>query len=212
MKNTRKKQGGEVSHAQAGAESAETFARNLLAAWNQPGLPDWLNDALVEAVAETADHFDLPNPFAEPDTEAQIAPLARLVERAGPTFSLRELARTRDARLPTYDPEVEARRADYRQMAESLIQLLSLDTEHVCPLLDIAPDDVCTDEPPPHILWKAIQDHLSALFENTLHNYEDDFLRTLYVELRLYLDQQRLSLKKAELEKESRAAVASTQQ
>src|SRR5881275_2019658 len=92
MKGTRKKRGGEVSAAATGASQAETFARNLLTAWNTtPGLPDWLNDALVDAVAQTAAHFDLPNPFAEPQTEEQIAPLARLIAHAGPTFSLREL-------------------------------------------------------------------------------------------------------------------------
>lgn len=73
----------------AGAKSAETFARNLLTFWNNNDTPDWLNDALVDAVVDTSELFNLPNPFAEPEIEQQIPLLKRVLERAGPLFTLR---------------------------------------------------------------------------------------------------------------------------
>jgi hypothetical protein len=83
---------------------------------------------------------------------------------------------------------------------------MALEHEHVRPLLDIAPEGILNDEPPPHVLWKAIQDHLSALFDGLRRNYGDDFLRTLYVELRLYYDQQAVGNKPQAEKEEARPA------
>jgi hypothetical protein len=177
----------------------EQFTRDLITFWNSTDAPDWFVDALVDAISDMAAHFDLPTPFVETDPEKQIALLTPLIERAGPMFDLRGL---RAARFVRYEPEIEANRAYYQQQAESLIQLLSLESEHVRPLLDVEPEGILDDEPPPHLLWKAIQDHISALFDGILRNYDDDFLRTLYVELRLYYDKQCVKAKQAEENKD----------
>lgn len=70
-------------------QGAGAFARTLLDFWNGSDAPDWFNDALVDAVSEMAELFGLPNPFGETDTKKQAALLARVIERAGPTFTLR---------------------------------------------------------------------------------------------------------------------------
>ena len=91
-----------------------------------------------------------------------------------------------------YSPEVEARRGDYKQLAESLIQMCAFQSQHVIEILDVEPPGWLLDEPEFNILWFAIQDHMRALFENIARTYNADFMRTLYVELRLFYDQRML--------------------
>lgn len=191
MKDTRKTRGAEVSRPDA-AQPPASFARALLDFWNgRADAPEWFTDALVDAVAQMAAHFDLPDPFHEPDEKDQIEPLERLCERAGQQFSLRDLPYTL-AHLPAYPSEIEANRTYYQQEADLLIQLMDLETDHVRPLLDVKPEGILNDEPSPNILWQAIQDHIDALFQGILHNYGVDFLRTFYPDLRLYYDKQML--------------------
>lgn len=61
--------------------------------------------------------------------------------------------------------------------------------------LDIVSPEWSDGEPEGYILFNAIQAHLSALFDNLLVAREDDFFRTLYIELRLYFDQQMFETK-----------------
>ena len=92
--------------------------------------------------------------------------------------------------LTKYHPEIEARRKDYQQLAESLIQMCELQSQRASEVLDVEAPGWLSNEPENYILWDAIQDHLHALFENIAMTFTDDFLRTLYVELRLFYDQQ----------------------
>ncbi len=91
-----------------------------------------------------------------------------------------------------YSPEVEARRKDYQQLAEALIQMLMLHGNRSPEVLDVDPPGWLDSEPEPFILWTAIQEHVRALFENITMTYTDEFLRTLYVELRLFYDEKML--------------------
>jgi hypothetical protein len=105
------------------------------------------------------------------------------------------MAKSKDIQpLVTYPPEIESRRADYKRLAESIITMQSLQSDQSYSLLDVEPPGVLTDDPRPDILWKAFEGHLWALFECVSQVYEDDFLRTIYVELRLYYDTQMLRL------------------
>jgi hypothetical protein len=95
--------------------------------------------------------------------------------------------------LPDYSPEVEANRENYRQIGAHLRDLCNFQYKHDA--LDIPPPGVLVDEHEPGILWHAIMQHLAALFDDIQNNHSDDFWTTLYVELRLYYDQQLFSLK-----------------
>lgn len=96
----------------------------------------------------------------------------------------------------TYAPEVEARRAEYRQVGAALAGLLHVQYRNAPEVLDIPPAGVLTDKHDPYILWTAIGEHLAALFADLSLEYGEDFWATLYPELRLYLDQQRFELRR----------------
>ena len=109
---------------------------------------------------------------------------------------MKEKKNTQTRRLPDYAPEVEERRTDYRALAESLVLAESLiHSREASGRLDVIPPEWTDDEPNPHILHDAIREHMRALFDLLLDCHDDDFLRTLYVELRLYYDQQMLKFK-----------------
>jgi hypothetical protein len=90
----------------------------------------------------------------------------------------------------TYAPEVESRRDLYKGIAEALVTLTRAQSRTAPEALDVESPGWTSDEPDSHILWNGIEDHLRALFENLIVTYDDDFLRVLYVELRLYFDQK----------------------
>lgn len=103
---------------------------------------------------------------------------------------------TTPASLIKLAPEVEAHRKDYQALAESFIQMGRLEYARSPELLDVRPPDVMSDEPEPHIMLNAINAHLRALFDLVLDTYTDEFWRTLYVELRLFYDQQAFEMKR----------------
>jgi hypothetical protein len=103
--------------------------------------------------------------------------------------------------LIAYSAEIEARRADYQALAESIIQMSQLQSARASTgLLDVEPPGWVAPEPAANILHDAIEEHFRALFENLLVCYKHDFLRTLYVELRLYYDEQMLHLDAGEFQ------------
>ncbi len=88
-----------------------------------------------------------------------------------------------------YAPEVEARRADYEKLAESLAHIVTLETRRVRYGPDIrmiGADNPCT-------LGDARDKHLQDLF-NFLDWTDARTYRKFYAELRLYLDQSALEL------------------
>ena len=93
--------------------------------------------------------------------------------------------------LPNYHPQIEARRVLFQQEAEALIVLLNLQHSTVPEALDIESPDLLGDEHAANILYDAIRDHLRALFEDIIMYYDDEWLRTLYVELRLFYENRR---------------------
>lgn len=109
------------------------------------------------------------------------------------------MAKTKSS--PTYAPEIEKRRAEYLSLAESIINMRRL-ASNTTPsgLLDVYPPGWLAPEPDAYIFHNSIEDHLRALFENLLSVYEDDFLRGLYVEMRLYYDQQMLGFMAGEFQ------------
>jgi len=95
-----------------------------------------------------------------------------------------------------YAPEVEANRADYATVAEIMIKMIQLRAGRpYSGTLDVFAPGWTGSEPDNHIFYDAIEEHLRALFENLLVTYGDDFLRTIYVEMRLYYDQQMFGMK-----------------
>jgi hypothetical protein len=94
-----------------------------------------------------------------------------------------------------FSPEVEKRRADYQALAEAIIKMDALQSQRQPETLDVEAPGWMKEEPDNHILWESIQDHLKALFENLLTVRGDDFWRTIYIELRLYYDEQMLATK-----------------
>ena len=103
MKDTRKPTGAKAparpgrrvhlssNDEQATAQPPTSFARALLDFWNsRDDLPDFLNDALVDAVSGAAELYGLPNPFDQPKAEEQLPLLERVLERVRPAFSLRQ--------------------------------------------------------------------------------------------------------------------------
>jgi hypothetical protein len=103
--------------------------------------------------------------------------------------------------LLTHPPEIEQRRTEYKSLAESLINMARLQSETTpSGLLDIRPPGWVEPEPEDYIFFHSIEDHLRALFENLLAVYDDDFMRGLYVELRLYYDERMLEFKAGEFQ------------
>jgi len=98
-------------------------------------------------------------------------------------------------RLINYPPEVESHRRYYEQVAEGLILLDKVRRGSPLTLADIDPPGWTDDEPEGYILFQAEQDHLRALFEGLLVTYDDQFMRKLYVELRLFYDAAMLDCK-----------------
>ena len=96
-------------------------------------------------------------------------------------------------RLIRYAPEVEARRADYETLAECFINMIPLETERHPNTLDVVPAGWNMDEAEPHILINAFNEHIQAVLDSITDaalNFNADFLRFIYPELRLYYDQQ----------------------
>ena len=128
--------------------------------------------------------------------EGEPGMLAELVKRAEAGEIVLDCTKAAHApegtpqRLINYPPEIESRRADYRALAENFISMIALDSERQPQPLDIVPTGAFTDEVRPHILINAIHDHINGLFESYSDALllEDDFLRFLYVELRLFYD------------------------
>lgn len=95
-------------------------------------------------------------------------------------------------RLIQYAPEVEARRPLFESVARHLSELLQL--HYSKDALEIDPPGDNDDEPAGYILWSAIDEHVHGLFQ--LLDWSDPrFLSTLYVELRLFLEQREHELK-----------------
>ncbi len=95
--------------------------------------------------------------------------------------------------LIRYAPEVEARRADYQALAECFISMIPLETERHLNTLDVVPAGWNMDEAEPHILISAFNEHIQAVLDSITDaalNFDSDFLRFIYPELRLYYDQK----------------------
>ena len=86
-----------------------------------------------------------------------------------------------------YDPEIDARRADYEKLAASLAQMAELEHDHFPELLDL--DGY--DEGSQNHLINAIDGHLYALWQN-LDWHSPRTLGRFYAEMRLYVDQLKL--------------------
>jgi hypothetical protein len=102
---------------------------------------------------------------------------------------------TTNAPLISYSPEVEAHRAAYEKVAEALIRLHTEYRTSPLQLVDVTSPGWVEPEPDDYILWNGIEHHLRALFENLLACYDDEFMRKLYVELRLFYDEKMLNFK-----------------
>ena len=91
-------------------------------------------------------------------------------------------------RTPTskYDPEVEARRADYEKLVESLIHMINLESRRQPSLLDIEGPDMEVNKP--HLVH-AISRHLYALHMH-IDWHDPETMRRFYVEMRLWGDQR----------------------
>src|SRR5262249_32050638 len=87
----------------------------------------------------------------------------------------------------TYDPEIEARRADYEKLAESLAHMAELEHNRVPELLDLDGFDVDSKN---HLL-NGIDDHLFSLWQN-MDWHSARTLGRFYAEMRLYIDQRKL--------------------
>lgn len=86
----------------------------------------------------------------------------------------------------TYSPEIEAKRADYKSLAASLLTMIDLDMEHVKPLLDVKSEYTEGED---HVLMGAIDRHLYLAFMN-VDWFKSEAIR-LYVEMRLLADEQK---------------------
>jgi hypothetical protein len=90
----------------------------------------------------------------------------------------------------SYSPKIEARRADYERLAESIIQMIELYIRDTPSLLDIVPEGATGDEPASNLLINALYDHLKKTFLS-VDTFRADTIRKFYVELRLHADQER---------------------
>jgi len=90
--------------------------------------------------------------------------------------------------LAEYDPQIEARRADYEKLADSLAHMAELADDRLPAMLDLEGWDAESR----HHLINGIQEHLEALWRN-LDWRNPRTLRKFYAEMRLYVDQQKLN-------------------
>lgn len=99
-----------------------------------------------------------------------------------------------------YSPEIEARRADYGQLAEALIHITQLETER----LGYGPDvkDSPMEDGDDRAIIKGVQGHLRALWA-AIDWYDPRTLRKFYAELRLWDDQLELEVGQAHAEFEA---------
>lgn len=117
------------------------------------------------------------------------------------TFYANERTAAPDAAGTTYAPEIEARRADYQQLAEAFITMTMLESERAPSLLDLdGPDANINDT---H-LSKALHHHLYALLLH-MNWWDARTMRKFYAEARLWGDQQQWELEQ-ELAQNERAA------
>jgi hypothetical protein len=152
--------------------------------FNIDDMPRFIRDACADAIARACAQLNLPNPDETMDDLVAFQQMIDLFKATGDEFTLAP------PRFIQYPPEIEARRADYETLAENLISMIGLSINRVSGTLDVAPPDVMHDEPSGSILIDAIHAHTTALFENINQGltFEESFLRTLYIELRLYYD------------------------
>lgn len=97
----------------------------------------------------------------------------------------------------SYRPEIEARRGEYKRLAEVLLTMIDLETEHLPSLLDadLSGGSIHTEEGDEHLLMHALERHLFLAFES-VDWYAPEAMR-LYVELRLLADEQSAQRQKA---------------
>lgn len=95
-----------------------------------------------------------------------------------------------------YAPEIEARRADYNRLADSLAFVLELEHTRVgfgADLLDSDDDLLDSDDDAKQLLIPSVYAHLQDLL-NSLQ-FDTETLRRFYAELRLTAEQQALNRK-----------------
>jgi hypothetical protein len=150
--------------------------------------PAFINAAINDALWRAAVALNMPDPTTPAGDEVDdFKHLVDLLNKAGDDFVLPPQP------LIQYPPEIETRRADYKTLAEAFLTMLPLSTQRVPPgTLDLVPPGVLTPEHEPDILIGAIRDHIDGLLQSISFGlmYEPDFLRVIYVELRLYLDHE----------------------
>jgi hypothetical protein len=91
-----------------------------------------------------------------------------------------------------YDPEIEARRADYEKLAEGIAHMAALERARCPSLLDV---EGWAAEDTDHLI-KAIDGHIHALWQK-LDWYDALTLRKFYAEMRLHADQMALKYRRA---------------
>jgi len=117
---------------------------------------------------------------------------------AGLEAAYAESARIEQAKeAPEYDPEIEARRADYERLAEALAFMTEMSGNRRWYDLDIEIAGIDTGDPRNGLqLIGAIHDHLLALWDH-LDWHDAHTLRRFYVELRLHADQGAIERRRA---------------
>ena len=117
---------------------------------------------------------------------------------AGLEAAYAESARIEQAKeAPEYDPEIEARRADYEKLAEALVFMTEMSGNRRYYDLDIDIEGIDTgDSRNGHQLIGAIHDHLLALWDH-LDWHDARTLRRFYADLRLHADQGAIERRRA---------------
>src|SRR5262245_60884212 len=147
-----------------------------------PGTPRAVHQVVAKMVEEFGNELD-----GAPDFDGDHA--RKVMSNV---FDLRDEGAGLRPTPAEYDPEIEARRADYEKLADAIAHMAALERARCPSLLDVEGWDA---EDKDHLI-KAIDSHLHTLWQK-LDWYDALTLRKFYAEMRLHADQTALKYRPA---------------
>ena len=152
-----------------------------------PGTPRAVHEVVAKMVEEFGNELDGASDFDGDHAHRVMSNV----------FDLRDEGAAPRPTLAEYDPEIEARRADYERLAEALAFMTEMSGNRRWYDLDIEIKGIDTgDERNGLQLIGAIHDHLLALWDH-LDWHDARTMRRFYVELRLHADQGAIERRRA---------------